>query len=245
EKFIVLGRRHWASVAEPVTTMVVTFFIFVAVGWRYEQEEHKDASFLVVVWLLIAGRGLWRFAQWWFAWFGSTQRRLLLQTGILFRKQAMMPLEKVTDMNYKRSVMGNILGYGQFIMESAGQEQALREVNFIRYPDQTYEAIIDTMFGPKEPQVAPPPPVPVPEYDPDDDDDYAYSVDDWEAMSEHSDEMPPSFPPQTHEAGSGAHPALQFYEPDADTQVFDPRDDGAPRSRTWQRVPPPGPDDDD
>ena len=48
----------------------------------------------------------------------------------------MMPLIKVTDMSYNRSVPGRILGYGRFVMESAGQDQALREVNWVPDPDQ-------------------------------------------------------------------------------------------------------------
>ncbi|MCL2468046.1 MAG: PH domain-containing protein [Micrococcales bacterium] len=244
EHFIVLGRRHWASIAEPVGTTVVSFFLIIALWWQYEQTEHRDGSVLGIIWLFIAARGLWHFAQWWFAWFGSTQRRLLQQTGILFRKQAMMPLEKVTDMNYKRSIMGNILGYGQFIMESAGQEQALREVNWVRYPDETHHAIIDTMFGPKPAQAAPHPPPPPPvELDGYDDDVINYSVDDWEAMSSH-DEMPPSYPPRAHDAGHGAHPGSQP-DGDVDTQVLDLRDADALKSVSWQQYrPDPDPYDD-
>ena len=34
----------------------------------------------------------------------------------------MMPLAKVTDMSFQRSPIGRILGYGEFILESAGQD---------------------------------------------------------------------------------------------------------------------------
>ena len=43
----------------------------------------------------------------------------------------MMPLAKVTDMSFQRTAVGQILGYGEFIVESAGQDQALRNVRFL------------------------------------------------------------------------------------------------------------------
>jgi hypothetical protein len=59
----------------------------------------------------------------------------------------MMPLVKVTDMSYNRSPLGRLLGYGTFVMESAGQDQALRRVEWVPQPDQTYRAICAEIFG--------------------------------------------------------------------------------------------------
>jgi hypothetical protein len=59
----------------------------------------------------------------------------------------MMPLMKVTDMSYERSVPGRLLGYGRFVMESAGQDQALHEVNWVPQPDDHYRAICAEIFG--------------------------------------------------------------------------------------------------
>jgi len=50
----------------------------------------------------------------------------------------MMPLAKVTDMSFQRPPMGRLLGYGEFIVESAGQNQALRIVDHLPYPEQLY-----------------------------------------------------------------------------------------------------------
>ncbi len=52
----------------------------------------------------------------------------MLNYGVFTRRVAMMPLMKVTDMSYNRSVLGRLVGYGEFVLESAGQEQALRTV---------------------------------------------------------------------------------------------------------------------
>jgi hypothetical protein len=62
----------------------------------------------------------------------------------------MMPLSKVTDMSFQRSTMGRILGYGEFILESAGQDQALRIVDHLPYPEQLYLEVCGLIFKDKD-----------------------------------------------------------------------------------------------
>ncbi len=241
ERFVFVGRRHWVVIAEPVASAVLSFFLVVSFMWRYEQEHGQDASFLLVLWLLVAGRAAFHVTEWWFGWFGSTNRRLLLQTGIIFHKVAMMPLEKVTDMSYTRSPWGQIFGYGQFIMESAGQDQALRKVRFIPHSDETYELLITTMFGPKD-EPARRTFDDAPEVHADDDDQLddlrVYSIDEWEKMSAESpDGLPPSIPPRSRRVGSSARPVREppTGELDVDTQVIDLTDEVALKSDQWQK----------
>jgi hypothetical protein len=61
-----------------------------------------------------------------------------------------MPLSKVTDMSFQRSSLGRILGYGEFILESAGQDQALRVVDHLPYPEQLYLEVCGLIFKDKE-----------------------------------------------------------------------------------------------
>jgi hypothetical protein len=45
----------------------------------------------------------------------------------------MMQLTKVTDMTFQRSPIGRLLGFGEFILESAGQDQALTNLGYLPY----------------------------------------------------------------------------------------------------------------
>ena len=63
----------------------------------------------------------------------------------------MLPLAKVTDMSFRRTTIGRLLGYGEFIVESAGQDQALRNVKFIPYPEQLYLEVCGLIFKDEEP----------------------------------------------------------------------------------------------
>ena len=60
-------------------------------------------------------------------------------------------------MSYNRSVLGRLLGYGEFVLESAGQDQALRRVRFLPHPDALYEEICLEIFGASPPPPPPPP----------------------------------------------------------------------------------------
>jgi hypothetical protein len=62
----------------------------------------------------------------------------------------MMPLAKVTDMSFQRSAVGRLLGYGEFIVESAGQDKSLRNVDYLPYPEQLYLEVCGLIFKEKE-----------------------------------------------------------------------------------------------
>jgi hypothetical protein len=44
-------------------------------------------------------------------------------------------------------VPGRIFGYGRFVLESAGQDQALRQVDWVPHPDVTYRILCTEIFG--------------------------------------------------------------------------------------------------
>ncbi len=111
---------------------------------RHAATSSSSASLLILV------RALWRTFLWYREWFVGTDRRLMLTLGILTRKVAMIPLIKVTDMRYDRPPIGQILGYGSFVLESAGQDQAFRVVHFVPHPDTLYRRISEELFTPSE-----------------------------------------------------------------------------------------------
>src|SRR5215469_2476524 len=104
------------------------------------------AAVMWVAWLVLLLRLVWKVMNWAVGYFVVTSERLLLTRGFLTRRVNMMPLTKVTDMSFKRSFPGRLLGYGEFIVESAGQDQALRNVEFIPYPEQLYLLICGMLF---------------------------------------------------------------------------------------------------
>lgn len=76
-----------------------------------------------------------------------TGKRVIATTGLLVRGTAMMPLSKLTDLNYMRTPAGQLFGYGTMRLESAGQNQALEKLARLPDPDYTYRWIQDLLFG--------------------------------------------------------------------------------------------------
>ncbi len=149
EQVEVATRQHWASLTEPVFTVLGTFLFISWISSGLERSFGEFGLYLWWVWFALIIRLLWKMAEWRNEWFVATDKRLLLTYGLITHKVAMMPLGKVTDMTYGRSITGRFIGYGTFVLESAGQDQALQKINWVRDPDETYREICDIIFGPE------------------------------------------------------------------------------------------------
>jgi membrane protein YdbS with pleckstrin-like domain len=97
-------------------------------------------------WAVLMLQLIWKAVNWAVDYFVITSERILLTSGIFTRSVAMMPLSKVTDMSFHRSFAGRMLGFGEFVIESAGQDQALRRIDHIPYPEQLYLVVCGRIF---------------------------------------------------------------------------------------------------
>ena len=141
ERAVVVARRHWAvMLREFMEVALVWLILFLLLGLT-------DSGFLGLVsvfFLLFSAVWLgWDIINWYVEEFAVTDKRVLLVSGLFIRKVAIMPLIKVTDLTYKRDLLGRILGYGTFIIESAGQDQALSRIDFVNHPD----GVVPAHFG--------------------------------------------------------------------------------------------------
>ena len=110
---------------------------------------HPDGTVLLVIWLawlVLVIRLLFYIYQYLEDYFVVTSQRLLLAKGVFKKTVNMMPLSKVTDMRFERSPVGRLLGYGTFVVESAGQDQALRTIDHLPYPEQLYLEVCGLIF---------------------------------------------------------------------------------------------------
>ncbi|MBV2364055.1 PH domain-containing protein [Streptomonospora nanhaiensis] len=146
EQDVVTIRRHPAVLIGPVAAVLGALII---AGILSNTVVASSAAVLAViwwVWLLILVWFVWRVAGWSVDYFVITSQRLLLTQGLITRQVNMMPLGKVTDMRFERTLLGRFLGYGTFVMESAGQDQALSRINFVPYPEQLYLEVVGLIF---------------------------------------------------------------------------------------------------
>jgi uncharacterized membrane protein YdbT with pleckstrin-like domain len=143
ERLVMEVRRHIAALAKPGLSAIAAVVGAAAIGYitSPRDEGHLIDTFVGLVAVVFSLRLAWRVWEWAADRIVVTDQRILEVSGLLTRKVASMPLEKVTDMVYSRSVMGRILGYGDMVVESAGQEQALSRIDRVPHPDDFYRTL--------------------------------------------------------------------------------------------------------
>jgi membrane protein YdbS with pleckstrin-like domain len=150
EKFRGEWRRHPIHLVKALGVgIVATFVLGLASGFISKYDIPGATTVLVIIWVLAMGWVLWNVIEWYFDRFVLTNKRIMLVTGIVTRSVGMMPLARVTDMKYTQSPLGRVLGYGTFEIESAGQDQALRQVSDLPNPTDLYLQVVEEMYEPE------------------------------------------------------------------------------------------------
>lgn len=147
ERPVAVIRHHGIVLAKPALTALGATLL---AGWLDVSVRDAQSGVLTWVWLAwlaVLGWSAWQWIEWRNTRIVATDKRIVLFEGWLNHKVSMMPLKKVTDMAYERSIPGRLLGYGTFILESAGQDQALSRIDFVPHPDENYRAITAEIFG--------------------------------------------------------------------------------------------------
>ncbi|WP_116452567.1 PH domain-containing protein [Blastococcus litoris] len=146
ETAVVATRRHWAVLIEPTVKFLP---VFVAGAWLLlfdpENRVTSSAGLLVIVAALVY-YGL-RVGEWWMRHFIVSTRRVLLTSGVIVRTVTLLPLRRITDLTWKETLLGQVLGYGTFRFESAGQQQALSEITFLPGADVLYRRVSALLFS--------------------------------------------------------------------------------------------------
>lgn len=147
EELVGMVRRHPAVLLAPSAQAVaglLAAFILSATVLR----GHTALLWIVWgLWGLLMLRLIWQVVNWAVDYFVITSKRILLTSGVFTRSVAMMPLSKVTDMSFHRSFAGRLMGFGEFVVESAGQDQALRTIDHIPYPESLYRKVCAKIFN--------------------------------------------------------------------------------------------------
>jgi membrane protein YdbS with pleckstrin-like domain len=145
ERRVITVRFHPAVLIRPVAEALGGL----AVAGLLSTLLHLNSTALLVIWLLwlvLVIHLLYRIYAWLEDYFVVTSARLLVASGVFKKTVNMMPLTKVTDMRFERSSIGRLFGFGTFIVESAGQEQALHRIDHLPYPEQLYIEVCGLIF---------------------------------------------------------------------------------------------------
>ncbi|MPZ82863.1 MAG: PH domain-containing protein [Actinophytocola sp.] len=154
ERRVIRVRLHWACLAWDIFEAIALLAVAVMISYLLPPSLWLVQNILWYAALFVVLRFTYLVLSWWVERIVVTDKRVMMTTGIITTKVLMMPITKVTDLTYKRTLAGRLLGYGTMVVESAGQIQALNNIDYLPKAEQVYDAISELVFGNKEEQAA-------------------------------------------------------------------------------------------
>jgi uncharacterized membrane protein YdbT with pleckstrin-like domain len=153
ERRVIRVRRHWAYLVWDLFEAAGLMVGLVLVSNLLP--EGSNWLFQNILWyagLVVLIRFVYQVLDWYVERIVVTDKRFLITSGIITTNVGMMPVTKVTDLTFERTLMGRLLGYGRLVLESAGQIQALNRIDYVPNPTQVEDAISNLVFGDKKGQ---------------------------------------------------------------------------------------------
>ena len=148
ERRVIRVRMHWAVMAKSLISTGL-FLLLMIIAQRYLPTSALVDNLTFYLALAAVVRFTVQTILWWIERIVITDKRVMLAESIVTHNVGMMPLSKVTDLTFRRTFGGRLLGYGTLIVESAGQIQALNKIRYMPRPEEIYEALSELIFGEK------------------------------------------------------------------------------------------------
>lgn len=118
--------RHWVTRVVPALVVCAGMLCLAAmpalgVGWWVG----------LLVGLGVGAWGFYRLHLEFMDRFVITNMRVFRVHGIVDQHMATMPIARILDISVRQTFLGQLLGYGHFVFESAAQDQGLKQINFV------------------------------------------------------------------------------------------------------------------
>ncbi|MGB8859034.1 MAG: PH domain-containing protein [Ilumatobacteraceae bacterium] len=134
---------HWWYFAEPAFALLGSIVIGIIVLTQTDSgtTARKAAGIAAVALLVITA--LWligRYLKWLTTNFVITSQRLIFRQGVVAKSGIEIPLERVNNVNFNQSVFERMLGAGDLLIESGGEDGQQRFTD-IRHPDKVQNLV--------------------------------------------------------------------------------------------------------
>jgi membrane protein YdbS with pleckstrin-like domain len=132
---------HWWYFAEPAAATVGAVLLGILVKWRLDGDAERYLGLaalvlivLCVLWLVV------RYLKWGTTNFVITSDRLIFRHGVLAKAGIEIPLERVNNVNFSQSIFERVIGAGDLLIESGGEDGRSRFTD-IRHPERVQNLI--------------------------------------------------------------------------------------------------------
>lgn len=140
---------HWWYFAEPAWSLLGSIVLGIIILAKTDKgtDSRKVLGLLALALLVITA--VWliiRYLKWLTTNFVITSNRLIFRQGVIAKSGIEIPLERVNNVNFNQSVFERILGAGDLLIESGGEDGQQRFTD-IRRPAQVQNLIHAQMEG--------------------------------------------------------------------------------------------------
>jgi len=143
EELILDIHPHWWYFAQSGGAVLVSVVAW-AVGaaridggfWEWLPKSLGVVAALAFVWLG------WEYLQWRFTNFAITNARVIYQQGLISKKGVEIPLDRVNNVNFNQTIIERILGAGDLLIESGGQDGQQRFTD-IQRPQEVKKILLN------------------------------------------------------------------------------------------------------
>ena len=112
---------HWWFFAEAATSFAVS-----GVLWLFVFGQENPKEFLTYpIGVIALGALVWlfvRYLKWRTTYFVITSDRLIYRHGVIAKAGIEIPLERVNNVNFKQSIFERLIGAGDLLIESGGED---------------------------------------------------------------------------------------------------------------------------
>lgn len=153
ERSIALVRQHWSVLAGHVLGAIVVIVVAVVLDAKLPVKIGSLSITTVktiVMLVLIVGALLWagmRILRWRFATYHLTDRRIVMEGGILSRTAETIPLDRIQNTVIHRPLGDRLIGAGDIEIESAGRD-GVEVLHRIPKAESFYSELLATMNAP-------------------------------------------------------------------------------------------------
>ena len=140
---------HWWYFAEPAWSLLGSIVLGIIVLAKTDQGTNARKALGVLSLVLLVGTAIWlviRYCKWLTTNFVITSNRLIFRQGVIAKSGVEIPLERVNNVNFSQGVFERILGAGDLLIESGGEDGQQRFTD-IRRPAQVQNLIHAQMEG--------------------------------------------------------------------------------------------------
>ena len=134
---------HWWYFAQPAFALLGAIVIGIVVVAKTDSGETSGKAAGTVTLVLLVGGALWlvgRYLKWLTTNFVITSQRLIFRQGVFAKSVIEIPLERVNNVNFSQDFFERILGAGDLLIESGGEDGQQRFTD-IRHPDKVQNLV--------------------------------------------------------------------------------------------------------